>query len=231
MHNFFNKFKFKYQKYAIKNLAMYVSILFAIGYLMLSTNVGYNIYFRYLAFYPREVLHGEIWRIVTAIIYPPSTGGALMAILGIFIYYNFATAVERTMGSFEFNVYFFGSFLIGELGNIVYFLISGVDAPFLPLFTHFSVFMAFAIMYAETMVLLFFFIPVKTKYLAIFELALYTYYFVVGGTYERIGIIAALIPIYLFYRMVYNGGGNIFSNIKNTFERRKRQRDWRDSWK
>lgn len=239
MNKLFYRLKLKYQRYAIKNLAVYASVIFAIGYLMLSTNAGAYIYSNYLAFYPSEVLHGQIWRIITAILYPPTTGGIFSAILGIFIYYNFASIVERTMGSFEFNVYFFGSFLIGELGNIIHYLFTGIDAPFLPIFTHFAVFMAFAIMYAESTVLLFFFIPIKTKYLAIFELALYTFNFIVGDTYSaifgisytRISIIAALIPVGLFYSMVYNGSGNIFTDLKRRFEQRKRQQDWRDNWR
>ena len=122
---------------------------------------------------------------------------------------------------------------------IIYYLITGVDAPFIPLFTQFSVFMAFAIMYAESTILLFFILPLKAKYLAVFELALYTFYFIVGDgfsslfgiLYTRISIIAALIPVYLFYRMVYNGGESIFKEIKNYFNRRKRQKEWRDQWR
>ncbi len=239
MHSFYYKFKMRFQRYAIKNLAVYASIAFAIGYLMISTPQGADIYSRYLAFYPQQVLHGQVWRIFTAMLYPPSMGNVLSGILGILIYYSFASTVERMMGDFEFNIYFFGSFLIGELGNIIYYLITGFNAPFIPLFTQFSVFMAFAIIYAEATILLFFVIPLKAKYLAIFELALYTFYFIVGDSlsrvfgiiYTRISIIAALIPIYCFYRMVYGSGKSIISDIRDSIDRKKRQKQWRDQWK
>lgn len=239
MHTFFYKMKMKFQRYAIRNLAVYASVAFAIGYLMLSTDAGSALYSQYLAFYPRQVLHGQIWRIFTALLYPPSMGNVFSGILGILIYYSFASTAERMMGEFEFNVYFFGSFLIGEAGNIIYYLITGFNAPFIPLFTQFSVFMAFAIIYADAVILLFFIIPLKAKYLAIFELALYTFYFIVGDSlsgffgisYTRISIIAALIPIYLFYRMVYGSGKGIISDIKDSIEKRNRQKQWRDQWK
>ena len=137
MSNFFYRMKFKYQRYAIKNLAVYVSVCFAIGYMLLSSGMGGSVYARFLAFFPRQVLHGQVWRILTAILYPPITGGLFNAALGILIYYSFASTVERTMGEFEYNVYFFGSLLIGELGNIIYYLLTGNNAPFLPVFTHF----------------------------------------------------------------------------------------------
>lgn len=234
MHSLFYKLKFKYQRYAIRNLAVYASIAFAVGYLLMLTP-----FYGYMMFLPKEVLHGQVWRIFTAFLYPPVTGGIFNVILGILIYYSFAVSVERSMGEFEFNVYFFGSFFLGEIGTLIYYLITGINAPFIPMFTQFSVFMAFAIMYAESTILLFFILPIKAKFLAVFELALYTFYFIVGNglsrifgmLYTRISIIAALIPVYLFYRMVYSGGESVFTEIRNYFNRRKRQKEWRDQWK
>lgn len=231
--------KFKYQRYAIRNLSVYASIAFVIGYMLLSTPWGSGIYLNHLAFFPRQVLHGQIWRIFTAMLYPPITGSVFSALLGILIYYSFASAVEKTLGSFEFNVYFFGSFLIGELGNIVYFLITGNNVPFIPMFTHFSVFIAFAMLYAESMVLLFFIIPIKVKYIAAFELALYTFYFIFGDStsalfgiaYTRVSILAAMIPVFLFYRMVYHGDKGIIQDIKDYFKNQKRRKEWKDQWK
>ena len=242
MNSFFNRMKLRFQRYAIHNLSVYVSVCFAVGYLLLSSGFGARLYIDYLAFLPREVLHGQVWRILTAILYPPVTGGLFNAVLGILIYYSFASAVERTMGSFEYNVYFFGSILIGEIGNLIYYLLTGNNVPFLPVFTHFSVFMAFSIIYAESTILLFFILPVKAKYLAIIEAALYTFYFIFGDSmsrvygimYTRISIIAAFIPVILFYLAVNKGnmhGGNIFSDLKYRAEQKKRQKEWRDQWK
>lgn len=239
MSNWFYRMKFKYQRFAIPNLAVYVSVCFAVGYMLLSTSVGSSLYLNWLAFTPREVLHGQIWRILTAILFPPATGGIFNAVLGILIYYSFATSVEKMMGEFEYNVYFFGSILIGELGAVIYYLITGTNAPFLPMYTHFAVFMALAIMYADATVLLFFLVPVKIKYIALVEVLMYLYQFVTGGgiygpLYTRISIIAAFIPVIIFYFATnrhHGGSGNIFKDIKRSIETRKRQKEWRDQWR
>ncbi len=233
--DWFYRLKFKYQRFAIPNLAVYACICFAAGYLLMSTNVGMNLYIRWLSFTPKQVLHGQLWRIFTAILYPPSVGsGIIGAVLGILIYYSFASNVEAMMGSFEYNVYFFGSILIGEIGNILYYFITGNNLPYLPIYTHFAVFMALAIMYADATVLLFFIIPLKIKYIALFEVAVYIYQLLIGNLYTKIAIIAAFIPVIIFYNIISrsNGGsGNIFTDIKNKIHNARRQKEWRDSWR
>lgn len=234
-NNWFYRLKFKYQRYAIPNLAVYACVCFAIGYLLISTSVGADFYIRWLAFTPRQVLHGQIWRLFTAILYPPSVGyGIFGAVIGILVYYSFASNVEAMMGSFEYNVYFFGSILIGEFGSVVYYLITGTNMWYLPIYTHFAVFMALAIMYADATVLFCFIIPIKIKYLAIFEVAVYLWNFIVGSLYTKISIIAAFIPVIIFYNMTSrsNGGsGNIFKDIKRAFDNRKRRAEWRNNWR
>lgn len=232
--NTFYKLKSKLGRFAVKDLALYVTIIFGIGFLLLMTQKGQEIYYNFLAFLPYQVLHGQIWRILTVIFYPPVTGSSLlMGVLGIFIYYNFASTVEKSLGDFEFNLYFWGSLLIGEIGNIIYYLITKQNAAFLPVYTHFSVFMAFAILYSEAKVLLFFIIPIKVKWLALAELALYIVNFITGDLYVKISIAAALIPVILFYFLVHEekGDGNVISNMKFRMQQKKRRKEWQDQWK
>ena len=230
----FYRLKRKIGRYAIENLSLYATIVFGVGYVMLRTAPGISLYSRYLAFYPQNVLHGEVWRILTAVLYPPSnTGNLLLGALSIYIYFSFSQAVERSMGEFEYNVYFFGSILIGELGSVVYYLITGINYPFIPFYTHFSVFMAFAIMYPENRVLLFFLIPVKIKIIAWIEAALYLFNFLTGDLNTKISVLAAFIPVLLFYAFVNKsrGGGDIISNLRFKIKQKKRQKEWRDAWK
>lgn len=232
--DFFNRMKRKFGRYAIENLSLYVTILFAVGYVMLRTTAGINLYTEHLAFYPKNVLHGEIWRILTAVLYPPSnTGNLLLGALSIFIYYSFARTVEKSMGEFEYNIYFFGSILIGEIGCLVCYWITGVNYPFIPMYTHFSVFMAFAIMYSEATVLLFFVIPIKIKWVALVEVAIYLFNFITGDIFTKINIIAAFIPIVLFYLALsrQRTGYDVISNLRFKIKQKQRQKEWRDQWK
>lgn len=233
--DFFYRMKRKIGRYAITNLSLYVTILFAIGYVMQLLPVGQAAYYAFLSFIPRFVCQGQIWRFLTAILYPPVTGGnLLLGALSIFIYYNFASAVERSMGEFEFNVYFFGSILAGELGSLIYYAITkDPNAVFTPFYTHFSVFMAFAILHSEAQVLLFFILPIKIKWVAIVEALTYVFMLVTGDLETKISVIAAFIPIILFYlaEQKRRTGGDVISNLRFRIKQKQRQKEWRDAWK
>ena len=232
MKNFY-RFKMKYQRYAIRNLAKYMTIIYAVTYLLMVTGAGNYLYWQFLAFSPAEVMHGQIWRIITAIVYPPfANDGMFMALLGIFIFYNFSSLVEQVMGEFEYNLYFFGSFIIGELGAIVFYLLTGINMPFMPLYTQFSVFMAFAVLFPDASVLLMFALPIKAKYFAMIELLIYAFQLIRGSLYTKVSIIAAIIPVVLFFILMYNRrGGNIINDIKAEIRHKQRQKEWKDQWK
>ena len=55
-----------------------------------------------------------------------------------------------------------------------------------------------------------------------------------GIMYTRISILAAFIPVILFYMAVNRDnmhGGNIFSDLRYRMQQKKRQKEWRDQWK
>ncbi len=226
MNRFFQKMKYRFGRYAIPNLSLHVTLIFAIGYFLLISPVGSYIYGNWLAFFPREVLRGQIWRIVTAILYPPiSSSNILWTAICLLLYYNIASLVENMMGNFEFNVYFFGSILIGELGSIVSYIITGVNYPYIPMYTHFAIIMAFAIMYPDARVFIMFIIPLKAKWIAMIEAVLYIYYFFTYGIITKISIIAAFIPVIIFFVSVNGGSRNVISNLRFKIEQMKRRRD------
>ena len=129
----YNKFKFRFQRYAVRNLAAYVSVMFAVGYLlMMFTPQLYNL----LVFAPYEVLHGQVWRIITTVFYPPAGGGIFWTVLAIYVYYSMGSTLEHWWGSFNFNVYFFASLLVSEIGVTVFYLITGLSIPFIPIYAN-----------------------------------------------------------------------------------------------
>lgn len=224
----YNKFKFKYQRYAIQNLSTYVSIAFAVGYLLLMFMPQV---YGLLLFAPKEVLHGQVWRLVTTIVYPPISGNIFWAVLGIYVYYNMSTSLERWWGSFNYNIYFFSSVLVSEIGIILFYLVTGYNLPLVPFYMYFSVFMAYAITFPNATFLLFFVLPVKAKYLAIAEAAIYVYNFFMGGMFNRVYVLCALIPVGVYFYISYFGGGNPITKMKQAAEQKKRQQEWRDMWR
>ena len=230
----FYKFKQKCEKNTIPNLAMFITFCMAAGLILVLREDGINLYLRYLAFIPSEVLRGQIWRIFSAIIFPPALNSIFFMALSIFFFYSFATDVERGMGQFEFNVYFFGSLLIGEIGCLIGYWVTGFDNVFSPAFAVFSVFMAYAILYPENQIMIMYILPVKAKYAGLMEAGIYIYMFITGDLYSRIYVAAALLPVIIFYMIAHRDdyiGGNPISNLKFRMNQKKRQKEWEDNFK
>ena len=70
--NWIDKLEKKFGRYAIHNLMYYVIMLYGLGYVI--NLMAPKFYLGYLSLDPTAILRGQIWRIVTFIIYPPSTG-------------------------------------------------------------------------------------------------------------------------------------------------------------
>lgn len=109
---FFRKLERKYGRYAIHNLMYYIIILYGIG--MVIQWVDPMFYIRYLSLDASAILRGQIWRIVTFVIWPPSTD-IFFNLLSMYLYYWLGTNLERVWGAFRFNVYF----LMGILGHFL----------------------------------------------------------------------------------------------------------------
>ena len=107
--NFLNKMERKFGKYAIRNLPLVIVICFAIGYFL----VGFapEIYLR-LYFSPYDIMvNHEFWRLFTWVFSPPEQLTFLSLIM-LFFYYVFGQAIERGIGTFLFNVYILGGWLL-----------------------------------------------------------------------------------------------------------------------
>ena len=69
MSNRLYKWERKYGKYAISNLTVYLLVGWAIGYAVEIINADF---LEYLTLDPYAILHGQIWRLFTWLIMPPS---------------------------------------------------------------------------------------------------------------------------------------------------------------
>lgn len=110
------------------------------------------------------VMHGEVWRLLTFVFIPQSTS-PLGLVLTLYFYYLIGNTLENTWGDFQFNVYY----LCGMLGAILAAALTGYGTSY---YINLSLFFAFAMLYPDFQVLLFFIIPIKMKYMALFSGAL-----------------------------------------------------------
>jgi len=169
-----NKLERRFGRYAIPNLMRYVVGLFIIGFVM---SVFFPlIYWNFMMLDFNMIARGQIWRLVTWII-PPYTGNILFYAIGVYFYYIIGNTLERHWGAFRLNLYFFSGIILNILASFITFLITGQSISSLSSFSLIcsSLFLAFAALYPDVTFYIYFIIPVKAKYMAIIEAAIYLF--------------------------------------------------------
>ncbi len=175
---------------AIPNLMTYiVAILlagFAITYLF--TNL---LDYLYLDF--GLVAKGEIWRLFTYII-PVGQQNILLFAITTYFYYRIGNELERVWGAFRFNLYIFSAMFFNFIGSLImYYVFDYILSPSIDIILG-TLFFAYAAIYPNVQILLYFLIPIKIKYIAWLQGGLYIFQIV---QMIRVGQYLSIIPIVL----------------------------------
>ena len=127
----------------------------------------------------------------------------ISVIIMLFFYYSIGTSMERTWGTFRYNLYLFSGILFTVIGAFILYFIFGGGYGYGWYFSSYylclSIFLAFAASYPDMEVLLYFVIPLKVKWLAWLDVAYLAYDMIRGGFATRVVIIASLLNFVLFY--------------------------------
>ena len=190
MNNWLNRLERKYGRYGIPNLTNILVagqiLVLAIELFVDRTVTGWLGLNRFL------LLQGQIWRVISFIFIPFSGGSILSVVLGIYFTWFIGTALEREWGDFRFNLYV----LLGMAGAWLACLLTGsADTYCLSL----SLLLAFAMLYPELQVLLFFVIPLKVKYFGIFAAALWVFSFLSMGMLGKLNYLLCMLGFLLFF--------------------------------
>ena len=230
--NFLQKMERKFGKYAIHHLTLYIIMTYVAGYILsMMQNVGGGSYggiTGLLMLSPSLILRGQIWRLVSWLLIPPSSLG-IFTIIMLFCYYQLGTLLERTWGDFLYNVYIFFGLIMTVVGAFLLYFITGRDYG--PMFTTYyvslSIFLGFAMTFPDQQLLFMFIFPIKIKYLALIDLIYLAYevitYFRYGAAYGLpvlVMIICSLASTILFFFMTRQ-----YSRFSP--KERKRQKDFR----
>ncbi len=206
--DFFQKLERKFGKYAIRNLMYYIVILYGIGLVLCVFNSsGYiSLYYQYLALRGDALLRGQIWRIVTFLVYPPAFGNfefatVFFGVIALFMYYSLGRTLEYVWGAFRFNVFFFMGVLGQVIASLVGYLVFHQIWIMATGYINLSIFLAFCMCFPDTQFMMFLVIPVKAKWLAIADVCLYAYSFIMGGAAIRCQIVISLANVILFFAL------------------------------
>lgn len=220
---FLTKLERKLGKYAIENLPLYLIACYVVGYVI---NIINEDFILYLTLNPFYVVRGQVWRLFTWVLIPPSSSNIFYLLITLMFYYSIGKTLERTWGAFYFNVYVFGGMFFTVLASAGFALyecihwnafnsgMSFSDVTFLlgeitkyacgALFTTYyinlSMFLAFALTYPDLQVLLMFIIPIKVKYLGIVYAAMIVMDMVQARSWlYAFTIVASLLNFIIFF--------------------------------
>ena len=200
-------FCYKHPRFGIPNLMLYVVIGNVVVWLF---SIFAPEILSYLLFSPYHILHGQVWRLVTFIIYPVSSG--YLAIIAFYFYYWIGSTLERQWGTGKFTIYFFSGVILTILYGFLAYFVFRTNLPVSAEYIYFSMFFAFASMFPDMRVLLFFIIPIKMKWLALVDAVFFVYEIVSNCASGY--VLYGLLPVVALLNYLLFCGGWLFDWLK-----------------
>lgn len=214
-----DKLNRKFGRYGIRNLMTFIVGGMAVVYLMellVYPMTGFSLS-SVLAFNRNAVLHGQIWRLITFIFIPPDSS-ILFILFSLYFYWLIGNVLENQWGAFRFNLYY----LCGMVCTVIAGMITGYATNS---YLNLSLFLAFALMYPDYQVMVFFILPVKMKYLALLDAVGLVALFIMDSWAGRVALLVSLGNVILFFWHDFING---IQNAKRRYEWRKNTgNNWR----
>lgn len=192
------KLERKFARYVPENITMILLVGQVLSYVLVYTNPRFYQYFLLIG---EKLYHGEIWRLILFALGPVSES-LFFVIFAWYFFYMLGTSLESRWGSFRFLTYL----LIAYIGNVLFALFF----PFVPvrntyMFT--SLFLAFAHLYPNFQLLLFFIIPVKVKWLGYLAWIGLLFTILFASLPDKILVIVSVFNFFVFFSsdIVYAG--------------------------
>ena len=201
-------FCYKHPRFGINNLMLYI-VFGTLAVWLLGAMDRTNLLESYLAFDAAAVLHGQVWRIVTFVLIPES--GGIWLLLFLYFYYFIGSTLEREWGSGRFTIYYLMGMLLTVVYGFVTYFVTGRSYLMTANYINLSMFFAFATLFPDNRVLLFYFIPIKIKWLAIVD-ALYFVYAIFEGLGRGQGMMSFL-PLVAILNYFLFCGDTLFRSV------------------
>jgi hypothetical protein len=139
----------------------------------------------------RAVRHGEVWRLITFLFIPPPSQ-PIWLLINLYFTWWVGSGLEDKWGAFKFNAYYF----VGVVSTVIAALVAG---PTTNTWLDASLFLAFATVFPDVTILLFFVLPIRVKWLGILAALGMAYAAATGDGSVRAPIVAALVNYVLFF--------------------------------
>jgi hypothetical protein len=163
---------------------------------------------------PDMVMKGEVWRVLTYLFDPPLTN-VLFAFFAWYLFYLMGTTLEAVWGTFRYNAFLGIGYVASVAIAFMYwftFRMPGETAT--NGFLYGTVFLAFARLYPDFTLLIFFVLPVKIRWLALITWIGYAIAFLGAGDWmTRLMVVAAVLNYFVFF------GRDIWHDLKHGHRR------------
>ncbi len=184
------RFALRHPNFGIANLMLYIIIGNAVMFFLLRMTNGQALQF--LGFEWGYVLRGQLWRLVS-FIFVPQTLEPFSLILSLYFTWFIGTMLEREWGTPKFNLYYVSGVILTIVTGIVSHYAFGFSMILGTYYVSMSMFLAFAALYPDAQLMLLYIIPVKAKWLALADVALFAVD-VIGALF-RGSFLNALLPV------------------------------------
>lgn len=215
-----DRFCAKHRNLAVPNLMLYIVVGNVIVFVL-------DMFSRYsfsnmLTFVPYCIFHGQIWRLVTFIFVPEGSNLFFVAI-SLYFYYFIGNALEREWGSARFTVFYGIGVLVNIAVGLVLSFLYGLNYPWPVVsmyYINMSLFFAFAALYPDLQVLLFFIIPVKVKWLAWIDAAFFAWSILSSLFHLNwVGVVLPVVAILNFLLFFSSDAARIFGRVRHRTSR------------
>ena len=167
----YNRFIFKHRNKGIPNLMLWIVLgnILVYVYGLIS---GENILHTAMCFDMDLILRGQVWRLFSYIFLNAYDYGQIVfMLLAMMFYYNMGRTLEAVWGTLRFNLYYLCGVVLIDIAGVLGWLISPQTMHYISAtYLNLSLFLAVATLTPNQRILLFFFIPVRMKWLAFFDL-------------------------------------------------------------
>lgn len=164
------RFALRHPNFGIPNLMLYIVIGNVVAFFLLRMTDGLAVQF--LWFDWDQVLHGQLWRLLTFIFVPDSTN-PFNLILSLYFMYFIGSMLEREWGTPKFNLFYLSGLVLTLLTGIISHYAFGSGTILGAYYVGMSMFLAFAALYPDAQILFMYIIPLKAKWLAVADIALF----------------------------------------------------------
>ena len=201
-----DRFCQKHSNFGVPRLMLFI-VLISAGVFI----IGGNGLFSFLAFHPALIMQGQIWRLITWV-FLPLTGNIIFVAIALYFYYFVGSTLEREWGTAKFTIYYIFGIILNIIYVTVMWFVVGELVYLIPNFLNLSMFFAFATLFPEVSVRLFFVIPIKVKWLGLFNAAYFIYVIVAGIIAGQ--IFSALLPVVAILNYIIICGDDLLSNLR-----------------